>query len=95
MVSARQNGTVLFVGLKGLRESSYLLPVQSTSMTSTIKVSLALDAVCSWNPEAVFHCEVKDHQILDAIVYLTIISYIGVDLKPLLQFLINEKAVNE
>lgn len=41
MVSAPRNGTVLFVGLKGLQGSSYSLPVRSISTTLTIKVRLA------------------------------------------------------
>lgn len=47
MVSAHQIGMALFVGLKGLLEKLYPLPVQSISLTSTIKVSLALDTVSS------------------------------------------------
>lgn len=46
MVSAHQIGMALFVGLKGLL-GKYPLPVQSISLTSTIKVSLALDTVSS------------------------------------------------
>lgn len=43
MVSAPQNGMALFVGLKDLQESLFLLPVQSICMTSIIKVRLAQD----------------------------------------------------
>lgn len=71
MVSAPQSGMALFVGLKGLRGSLCPLPVQSISMTSTIKVRLALD-VCRWNPEAYFllgtvHKASHAHWIIDCV----------------------------
>lgn len=46
MVFAHQIGMALVVGLKGLL-GKYPFPVQSISLTSTIKVSLALDTVSS------------------------------------------------
>lgn len=54
MVSARQNGTALFAGLKGLRGSSCPPPVQSISTTSTIKVRPALHKVNSQKPRSSF-----------------------------------------
>lgn len=71
MVSALQNGTASYAGLRAPQEGSYPLPVRSISTTSTIKVSLCVDTVTM--PEARFQGKVSIPLGCDSTMHATVI----------------------